>query len=50
MVIKFLEKIKLAKNVKVPRPELIERRKNVGRPAMAVATPSASTVTHEAAD
>lgn len=35
VVIKLLEKLKLAKNVKVPRPELIERRKRTVDPAMA---------------
>lgn len=37
--IKLLEKLKLAKNVKVPRPELVERRRAIGKaaPASAVA-------------
>ncbi len=35
VVIKLLEKLKLAKNVKVPRPELIDRRKAAGKVAPA---------------
>ena len=38
VVIKFLEKVKLARNVKLPRPELVERRRGVDKEVLAPAT------------
>ena len=38
VVIKFLEKVKLAKNVKLPRPELVERRRGADKEVLAPAT------------
>jgi stearoyl-CoA desaturase (delta-9 desaturase) len=53
VVIKFLEKVKLAKNVKLPRPELVERRREMGKvvPAAAAtaATAAASVVSRATA-
>ena len=36
-MIRLLEKVKLAKNVKVPRPELVARRRAMGKVAPATA-------------